>query len=443
MNLAVGQLASGLSWSNFSKAQDLQARIWFTLGALLVYRFGAYIPVPGVDPTALAHIFQDNAGGLLGLFNVFSGGAVGRMAVFALGIVPYISASIVVQLLSSLVPYLARLKKEGSQGRRTLNQYTRYLTVILAFFQGYGVAVTLELTKGLVPVPGYAFELSTTLTLVSGTAFLTWLGEQMTSRGIGNGTSLIIFAGIITQFPSAAISILELGRQGAFPAHMVILFFGAVIGIIALVVFVERAQRRLLIQYPKRHPVPSSADRSHMPIKINVSGVIPPVFASSLLMVPATFSHLFSLKGADQMWITWFITFLTRGNILYFLCYMAGIIFFSFFYMSIVFEPSDVADNIKKGGGFIPGIRPGKMTADYLEGILTRLTVLGSAYLVSVCLIPEVLITHYGLPIALGGTSLLIVVSVIMDTLAQIQGYMMAQQYEGLIRKAKFKRSHH
>ncbi|HEX2018688.1 MAG TPA: preprotein translocase subunit SecY [Aurantimonas sp.] len=440
MASAAEQLAANLNFSAFSKAEDLKKRIWFTLGALLVYRLGTYIPMPGLDPNALAQAFAQQSTGILGLFNMFSGGAISRMAIFALGIMPYISASIIIQLMTSVVPSLEALKKEGEQGRKVINQYTRYGTVLLATVQAYGIAVGLETQAGIVLDPGWFFRVSAVITLVGGTMFLMWLGEQITARGIGNGISLIIFAGIVANLPSAIANLLELGRTGALSTAIILLVIVVAIACIAGIVFFERAQRRLLIQYPKRQVGNRmfQGDTSHLPLKLNTSGVIPPIFASSLLLLPVTianFTDTTQLPG----WATAVVASLGHGQPLYMFLYAALIAFFAFFYTAVVFSPKDTADNLKKHGGFIPGIRPGERTADYIDYVLTRITVIGAIYLVVICLLPEFLISAAGIPFYLGGTSLLIVVSVTMDTVAQVQGHLLAHQYEGLVKKAKLR----
>ncbi|MEB2846010.1 preprotein translocase subunit SecY [Rhizobiales bacterium RZME27] len=440
MASAAEQLASNLNFSTFAKAEDLKKRLWFTLAALLVYRLGTHIPLPGLNPEAYAQAFQGQSGGILGLFNMFSGGAVERMAIFALGIMPYISASIIVQLMTSVVPSLEALKKEGEQGRKIINQYTRYGTVLLGTLQAYGIAVGLESGQGLVLDPGWFFRIATVVTLLGGTMFLMWLGEQITSRGLGNGISLIIFAGIAAGLPSALANTLELGRTGALNTGLILLVILVAIGVIALIVFVERAQRRLLIQYPKRQVGNRmfQGDTSHLPLKLNTSGVIPAIFASSLLLLPATAAGFASNNQLPE-WATMVISALGHGQPLFMLLYGLLIAFFAFFYTAIVFNPKETADNLKKHGGFIPGIRPGERTAEYIDYVLTRITVVGAVYLVFVCILPELLIARTGIPLALGGTSLLIVVSVTLDTVAQIQGHLIAQQYEGLIKKSKLR----
>jgi preprotein translocase subunit SecY len=436
---AAEQLASNLNFSAFAKAEELKKRLWFTLGALLVYRLGTYIPLPGINPQALADLVQQNQSGILGLFNTFSGGAVGRMAIFALNIMPYISAAIIVQILTTVSPHLAQLKKEGETGRKQINQYTRYGTVLLATIQGYGLAVGLQSAGTIVTNPGWFFQLTTVITLVGGTVFLMWLGEQITARGVGNGISLIIFAGIVAELPSALAGTLELSRQGALSAGLVVALFVGAIAVIAVIVFMERAQRRLLVQYPKRQIGNKmfQGDSSHLPLKLNTAGVIPPIFASSLLLAPISIANFSGGAGPD--WLNTVTALLGRGQPLFLLLYIAGIVFFAFFYTAIVFNPEDTADNLKKYGGFIPGIRPGARTAEYIDFVLTRITVVGAAYLAAVCVLPEILISSAGVPFYFGGTSLLIVVSVTMDTVAQVQSHLLAHQYEGLIKKAKLR----
>ena len=428
-----------MSLSAFRTADELKKRIWFTLGALLVYRLGTYIPLPGIDPQALQAVFSQQQSGIVGMFNMFAGGAVGRMAIFALNIMPYITASIVIQLLSSTVPHLQQLKKEGETGRKQINQYTRYGTVLLATVQGYGIAVGLEGAEGVVVDPGNFFRASAVITLVGGTVFLMWLGEQVTARGVGNGISLIIFAGIVAELPGALAGTLELGRQGALSTFIILALMIMVVAVIAFIVFVERAQRRLLVQYPKRQMGNRmmSGDNSHLPLKLNTAGVIPPIFASSLLLLPITVANFSGTAGTGSLGTV--TAMLGRGQPLYMAMYAAGIIFFCFFYTSIVFNPQDTADNLKRYGGFIPGIRPGPRTAEYIDRVLTRLTVVGALYLTLVCLLPEFLISAYNVPFYFGGTSLLIVVNVTMDTVGQVQGHLFAHQYEGLIKKSKLR----
>ncbi|HQT73321.1 MAG TPA: preprotein translocase subunit SecY [Acidiphilium sp.] len=443
MASAAEQLASSFNLETLSKATDLKKRIWFTLGALIVFRLGTYIPIPGVDPTVMEHMLAQNGGGILGMFNMFSGGALGRMTVFALNIMPYISASIIMQLLQAAVPQLETLKKEGQTGQQKINQYTRYLTVVIALAQSYGIAIGLEsITSTVGPAvmdPGLFFIVTTVITLTGGTVFLMWLGEQITSRGIGNGSSLIIFSGIVAAFPGAIASVLQLGASGGLSTGFVIGFFVLSLAVVAFVVFMERAQRKVVIQYPKRQVGNRmfGGDSSHLPMKVNTSGVIPPIFASSLLLIPATvigFSH-----GTGPGWLQFLARELSNGQPGYMLLYAGLIIFFSYFYTAVVFNPEETADNLKKYGGFVPGIRPGANTAKYFDSVLTRLTTIGAAYLVIVCLIPQFLIGQFDLAAGyyFGGTSLLIVVSVTMDTVAQIQSHLLAHQYEGLIRKGR------
>jgi len=439
MASAAEQLVSNLNFSAFSKATELKQRIWFTLGALLIYRLGTYIPLPGINPEALADIFRQNSSGILGMFNMFAGGAIGRMAIFALNIMPYISASIIIQLLTTVSPHLEQLKKEGEQGRKQINQYTRYGTVVLATLQGYGIAAGLERAGNVVTDPGMFFRLTTVITLVGGTVFLMWLGEQITARGIGNGISLIIFAGIVAELPSAIVGTFELGRQGALSTPLILVLFVMSIVVIAFIVFMERAQRRLLVQYPKRQMGNRmfQGDSSHLPLKLNTAGVIPPIFASSLLLLPITFANFST--GAGPEWLTSVTALLGRGQPLFIIFYISLIVFFAFFYTAVVFNPSDTADNLKKYGGFIPGIRPGERTAEYIDYVLTRITVIGAGYLALVCVMPELLISYAAVPFYFGGTSLLIVVSVTMDTVAQVQSHLLAHQYEGLIKKSKLR----
>jgi len=443
MASAAEQLAANLNFGAFAKATELKSRIWFTLGALIVYRFGTYIPIPGIDPTALDQIFSQNAGGLLGIFNMFSGGALGRMTIFALNIMPYISASIIMQLMTAISPTIEQLKKEGESGRKKINQYTRYGTVALASVQAYGLAVGLEGLAGpsgsAVIDPGWYFRLTTVITIVGGTMFLMWLGEQITARGVGNGISLIIFAGIVAELPRALAGTLELGRTGALSALFIIFLLIMAVGVITFIVFMERAQRRVVIQYPKRQVGNRmfGGESSHLPLKLNTAGVIPPIFASSLLLLPTTLIGFSGGTGPD--WLAPVAGMLAHGQPLYILLFIALIVFFCFFYTAIVFNPEETADNLKKYGGFVPGIRPGKRTAEYLDYLLTRLTVCGAAYLSAVCILPEILISQYSVPFYFGGTSLLIVVTVTMDTVAQIHSHLLAQQYEGLVKKAKLR----
>jgi preprotein translocase subunit SecY len=436
---AAEQLAANLNFSALAKAEELKKRIWFTLGALLVYRLGTYIPLPGIDPNAWDQIFQSQQGGILGMFNMFAGGGIHRMAIFALNIMPYISASIIIQLMTTVSPTLEQLKKEGEAGRKLINQYTRYLTVFLAAFQAYGIAVGLEGAGRVVSDPGLFFRISTVITLTGGTIFLMWLGEQITQRGIGNGTSLIIMSGIVAQLPSAVAGTLELGRQGALSTGLILIVLLMVVVVITFIVFMERAQRRLLIQYPKRQVGNRmfEGQSSHLPLKLNTSGVIPPIFASSLLLLPTTVANFTAGQGSG--WLTVITTQLAHGRPLFLILYVGLIVFFAFFYTAIVFNPTETADNLKKHGGFIPGIRPGERTAEYIDYVLSRITVIGAAYLAVVCLFPEILISYAAVPFYFGGTSLLIVVSVTMDTVAQVQGYLLAHQYEGLIKRSKLR----
>ncbi len=440
MASAAEQLAANLNFATFSKAEDLKKRLWFTLGALLVYRLGTYIPLPGLNPDAYASAFEGQSGGILGVFNMFSGGAVKRMAIFALGIMPYISASIIVQLMTSVIPSLEALKKEGEQGRKIINQYTRYGTVLLGCMQAYGIAIGLESGNNIVADPGWFFRISTVISLIGGTMFLMWLGEQITSRGIGNGISLIIFSGIVANLPNALAGTLELGRTGALSTGVILAVIVVAVSVIALIVFVERAQRRLLIQYPKRQVGNRmfQGDTSHLPLKLNTAGVIPAIFASSLLLLPATLAG-FSDTTNLPTWASTILAALGHGQPAYMGLYAALIAFFCFFYTAIVFNPTETADNLKKQGGFIPGIRPGERTAEHIDYVLTRITVIGAIYMIFVCILPEILIAETGIPFYLGGTSLLIVVSVTLDTVAQVQGHLIAQQYEGLIKKSKLR----
>jgi preprotein translocase subunit SecY len=444
MASAAEQLAASINLGAFAKATELKNRIWFTLGALCVYRLGTYIPIPGIDPAILHDIFARNAGGILGMFDMFSGGALGRMTIFALAIMPYISASIIIQLMTAVSPTLENLKKEGESGRKKLNQYTRYGTVGLAAVQAYGIAVALEgMRSGALSAvidPGIFFRVVATITMTGGTVFLMWLGEQITARGIGNGISLIIMSGIVANLPHALASTLELGRTGALSTIFILFFLAMSIIVVMVIVFMERAQRRILVQYPKRQQGNRmfGGEASHLPLKINTSGVIPPIFASSLLLLPATVAN-FEANSTSSGWLGTITAFLAHGQPLYMVLYVGLIVFFCFFYTAIVFNPAETADNLRKYGGFIPGIRPGKNTADHLDYVLTRLTVVGAVYLSAVCILPEILISQYSVPFYFGGTSLLIVVSVTMDTVAQIHSHLLAHQYEGLIKKARLR----
>ncbi|PCJ95868.1 MAG: preprotein translocase subunit SecY [Zetaproteobacteria bacterium] len=444
MASAVEQLAKNANWGALAKATELKQRIMFVIGALLVYRVGTYIPVPGVDPLVWNEIFSGQDKGILGMFNMFSGGALSRMTIFALNIMPYISASIIMQLASAMSKNLEELKKDGEVGRMKINQYTRYLTVLLATVQAYGLAVGLEAMQGeagpAVLNPGLFFRISTMITIVGGTVFLMWLGEQITSRGVGNGISLIIFAGIVAELPRAIASTLDLTSQGVFSGAQLLMLVVMVVGVIALIVFMERAQRRVVVQYPKRQTANgmSAGETNHIPLKLNTAGVIPPIFASSLLLLPVTVMGFSGLTEGSDFWAD-VTRYLQHGQPVYMLLYGALIAFFCFFYTAIVFNPEENADTLRKYGGFIPGIRPGKNTADYLDFVLTRISVIGAMYLVFICLLPEFLIAKYNMPFYFGGTSLLIVVSVTMDTVAQVHSHMIAHQYEGLIKKTKLR----
>jgi preprotein translocase subunit SecY len=449
MSSAADQLASSISLSKFTQATDLKKRLWFTLGALIVFRMLSYVPLPGVDATVLHALTQQTQGGVLDFFNNFTGGALNRMSVVALGVMPYITASIVVQLATSLSPTLNAIKKEGESGRKRLNQYTRYGTVGLTAIQGYFIAVGLEsfgAQEGMQAVldPGIWFRMSAVISLIGGTMFLMWIGEQITSRGIGNGVSLIIMAGIVARLPTTLIQLFESGRTGAIdPLRL----GGIIVGVAVVVLFIcfmERAQRRILIQYPKRQTARGvQAERSHLPLKLNTAGVIPPIFASSLLLLPLTISQFAGQAATTEGWwggtLVFLNTYLRHGSVVYMSLYAAGIIFFSFFYTAVVFNPEETADNLKRYGGFIPGIRPGKNTELYFDYVLTRITVVGAAYLTVICLVPESITAAMSIPFLMGGTSLLIVVNVTMDTVTQIQSHLLAHQYGDLIKKAKLK----
>lgn len=438
MASAAEQLAGNLNLGAFSKATELKQRIWFTLIALMVYRLATYLPLPGIDPVALEQMFSQNQGGILGMLDLFNGGAIQRMSIIALGIMPYISSSIIMQLMTSMSTQLKELKKEGEAGRRKINQYTRYGTVILCIVQSYAIATGLE--SGIAVEPGMFFRMTTVVTLVGGTLFLVWLGEQITARGVGNGISLIIFAGIVAQLPVAIASTLDMSAKGTLGGPLVIIaLLVMVIAVIAIIVFVERAQRRVLIQYPKRQQANgmSQGEQSHMPLKLNTAGVIPPIFASSLLMLPMSLAQFSSADSPE--WVTTLTSLMGPGQPLYLLFYVIGIVFFCFFYTALVFNPEETADNLKKYGGFIPGIRPGKNTSKYLDFVLTRLTTVGAIYLCAICLLPEILRVQYAIPFYFGGTSLLIVVNVTMDTVGQIHSHLMAHQYEGLMKKSKLR----
>ena len=439
MASAAEQMAANLSWSALGQAKDLQRRILFTLSLLIIYRLGTFIPMPGIDQVQLARFMEQAQGGILGIFNMFSGGAVGRMAILSLGIMPYISSSIIMQLATSMVPSLEALKKEGEAGRRKINQYTRYGTVVLATVQAYGIAAGLE-GSGMALDPGAFFRASAVITLVGGTMFLMWLGEQITARGIGNGISLVIFIGIIAELPGALAQFFEQGRIGQINTLVIIGVLLLAGGVIYAVVYVERAQRRILIQYPRRQVGTKmfGGESSHLPLKLNTAGVIPPIFASSLLLLPTTIAT-FAAGGGDTGVLGSVAALLGRGQPLFLVIVASLIVFFVVFYTAVVFNPEDVADNLKKHGGFGPGIRPGKRTAEYLDFVLMRLSTVGAIYLVAVCLLPEILISKVNVPFYFGGTSLLIVVSVTMDTITQVQSHLLAHQYQGLIKKSKIR----
>ncbi len=450
MASAAEQLASNMTLGQFAKATELKKRIWFTLGALIIFRLLSHVPLPGLDPRALSALFETTRGGVLDFFNTFSGGSLERMSLIALGVMPYITASIVVQLGTSLSPTLAALKKEGESGRKKLNQYTRYGTVVLTAIQGWFIAVGLEswgADQGLSAVvePGMVFRVAAVISLIGGTMFLMWLGEQITSRGIGNGISLIIMAGIVASLPSAMANVFEGGRTGSLSPLLIVGILLLVVGLILFITFMERAQRKVLIQYPKRQTARGlmQPENSHLPLKINTANVIPPIFASSLLLMPLTISQFAGNQVAgESAWGDFVISlnqYLAHGTPLYMGLYAAGIIFFCFFYTAVVFNPEETADNLKRYGGFIPGIRPGKSTEEYLDFVLTRITVIGAAYLTFICLVPELLVARAGIPFYLGGTSLLIVVNVTIDTVTQIQSHLLAHQYGDLIKKAKLK----
>ncbi|MGV9006687.1 MAG: preprotein translocase subunit SecY [Brevundimonas sp.] len=446
MASAAEQLAANMNMGSFAKATELHKRLLFTLGALLVYRIGTYVPIPGINSEAFLQFFQDPEGkrGILDMFNMFSGGAVQRMAVFALNVMPYISASIIVQLMGAVYPPWEKLKKEGGEsGRKQLNQYTRYLTVILALMQSFGIAIGLNAQPGLIDTPGLFFIVSTVTTLTGGTMFLMWLGEQVTARGVGNGISLIIFAGIVAVLPGTIGRMLGLAQQGQLSAFALLFIAVMAVAVVVFIVFMERAQRRLLIQYPKRQEGNRMAggERSFLPLKVNTAGVIPPIFASSLLMLPTTVAQLTANANLPP-WMSWLplvTAQMQHGQILFTVMYGVLIVFFCFFYTSITFNPEETAENLRKYGGFLPGIRPGKRTAEYLDYVLTRLTTIGAAYITLVCLLPEFIVANFGNSLYFGGTSILIVVSVTMDTVAQIQSQLLAHQYEGLIKKAKLR----
>jgi len=441
MASAAEQMAANLSWGTFGKAKDLQSRVLFAIGLLIVYRIGTYIPVPGVDAARLAQFFEQQSAGLGGMLNMFTGGAVGRMAIFSLGIMPYISASIIVQLLASMVPSLQALKKEGESGRKKINQYTRYGTVVLATFQAYGLAVGLE-AENMAHDPGWFFRIGVIITLVGGTMFLMWLGEQITSRGIGNGISLIIFTGIVAQMPVAVAHFLTQGRTGAMSPALIIGIMAMMVAVIAFVVFMERALRKIHIQYPKRQVGMKiyGGESSNLPVKVNPAGVIPAIFASSLLLLPATITTFSGQTPGTGGFMSYVAAYMGQGQPLHMLFFGALIVFFTYFYTAnVAFKSDDVADNLKRQGGYVPGIRPGQKTVEYLDYVVTRILVLGAAYLTAVCLLPEILISRFSVPFYFGGTSLLIVVSVTMDTITQVQSHMLAHQYEGLIEKSRLR----
>ena len=450
MASAADNMASGLNLSKFAQATDLRKRLWFTVVALFFFRFLSHVPLPGVDPRALASLYNSTRGGVLDFFNNFSGGALERMSIIALGVMPYITASIVIQLATSLSPHLAAIKKEGESGRKRLNQYTRYGTVLLTAIQGWFIAVGLEnwgAAQGISAViePGLLFRITCVISLIGGTMLIMWIGEQITSRGIGNGVSLIIMAGIVSQLPRALVNLFESARTGTMSPIVILVIMVLAVGLIAGICFMERAQRRVLIQYPKRQTAKGmqQGDKSFLPLKINTSGVIPPIFASSLLLMPLTIAQFAGKQvTGDSAWSDWMLSItgaLQHGSPLFMGLYAAGIIFFSFFYTAVVFNPEETAENLKKYGGFIPGIRPGKNTEVYLDYVLTRITVIGAAYLTLICLVPEIATNRLGISLALGGTSLLIVVNVTMDTVTQIQSHLLAHQYGDLIKKAKLK----
>ena len=435
------KMAANLDMSAFGKAEELKNRLWFTILALIVFRLGTFIPLPGIDPQILADIFSRNSNGILGMFNMFAGGALERMTIFALNIMPYISASIILQLGQSVIPSLSALKKEGEAGHRKIVHYTKVLTVLITIIQGYGIAVGLEGMVGgagvsAVVMPGFVFKFTTIVSLVGGTMFIVWLGDQITSRGVGNGSSLIITVGIIANIPGALAQTFELGRVGSMSVWVIMLLMAMVLGLVYIIVLVERAQRKITIQYPKRQVGArmSSPESSHLPLKINPTGVIPPIFASSLLLLPITIANLSAANGPS--WAQTLSQLLGHGQPLYLTLYAGLIIFFSFFYTAVVFNPEETAENLKKHGGFIAGIRPGKNTAEYLDYVITRLTVLGAFYLTMLCILPEILIAKLAVPFVLGGTTLLIVVQVTMDFVGQVQTHLIAYQYEGLLKKA-------
>ncbi|MDR1609302.1 MAG: preprotein translocase subunit SecY [Holosporales bacterium] len=440
----IEQLAKNFSLSSFKKAADLKKRIWFTVIILVIYRLGTYIPLPSINPAVVAEFTRNHAGGLFGILDMFSGGAIGRMTIFSLNIMPYISASIIIQLLTSMSPQLEAMKKEGEAGKRKINQYTRYATVSLALMQGYGIAVGLERMMGhsgsAVLDPGMIFRFSTMTTLTGGTLFIMWLGEQISSRGIGNGSSIIIYSGIVANLPSALFNTFAMGKQGAISVMSLFILIVMVVGVIAFIVFMEKANRKIPIQYPKRQMatgMPAQQQGTHLPLKLNNAGVIPPIFASSILLLPMTVSGFVDVDPESIFGIISRI--FSHGQPLYMVCYVAAIVFFAFFYTALMFNPKDTADNLKKSGSYIPGIRPGETTANYIEVILTRLTLIGAIYLCFICMLPEIILSQISLPFYFGGTSLLIVVNVSIDTVAQFQSHMIAQQYEGLFKRGRAK----
>ncbi len=440
MASAVEQLASNFDLGTFRKAEDLKKRLWFTLLALIVFRLGTYLPLPGIDSQVMSELASQHSSGILGFLDKFSGGALGRMTIFALGVMPYISSSIIIQLMTVVVPQLEAMKKEGGAGRKKINQYTRYGTVLLAAIQGWGIMVGLEsLPENPVLEPGFFFRFSGVVTLVGGTLFLMWLGEQITQRGVGNGISLIIYAGIVAGMPHAIANIFELGRLGTLSPFLIFALFALLILGLAFIAFMERAQRRVIIQYPKRMVGNKQygGQSTHLPMKLNTAGVIPPIFAGSLLTVPITIASFRNIES--DSWLATFMQYLGQGKPVYMALYIALIVFFAFFYTSVVFNPTETADNLKKAGAIVPGYRPGQNTSEYLDYVLTRLTVVGALYLAFVCVVPEYFIRKYGLGLAIGGTSLLIVVSVTIDTVSQIQAHLLAHQYEGLIKKARLR----
>ena len=445
MASAAEQLAANMNFGAFQRATDLHKRLWFTLGALIVYRLGTFVPIPGIDIAAFANAFSGQSKGILGMFNMFSGGAVQRMAIFSLNVMPYISASIIIQLMGTIYGPWEKLRKEGGEaGRKTMNQYTRYLTVVLALVQSFGIAMGLQNSRGVVQDPGLFFIVATVATLTGGTLFLMWLGEQITARGVGNGVSLIIFAGIVAALPRSIFQMFSLVRTGSMNPLALLVLLVLAVGVVLAIVFMERAQRRLLVQYPKRQVGNRmyGGDSSFMPLKINTAGVIPPIFASSLLLLPATVMGILAQSNlpAWAQWVPGLVGQLQHGQPLFMVLFGGMIIFFSFFYTSIVFNPDETAENLRKYGGFLPGIRPGKRTAEYLDYVLTRLTAIGALYIAAVCLLPEALTGYLGATnFYLGGTSILITVTVTMDTVAQIQSHLLAHQYEGLIKKSKLK----